>query len=207
MSVSYCLDGASPTALEAMMAAFQELKAFSVAKIDGDETRAMLSMKPPADGTVAISSEKRTRFAKQLVLETLELIDQHMEQAIQPLCAALRKESLKLVEATHRMSVAVRRRVHFAASCALADATKVLRDESSSIEKGDLIVSLFENLPTIIQVYCPDSRRLQGIFCDGLHEFYLGTLQPPETYEELRQRLSVFLFSWLNCCSQQLLFH
>lgn len=151
--------------------------------------------------------EEATTVLKAEVLAALQTLQEHVEQGLQPLCETLRHATDDVLEQAFRTSVALRRKTRYTGVCAFAEALQSIRDDPSSAERGDVLVSLFENLSTILEVYCPGSNILRRIFCDGMEEYFLGTLQPPETHAKLRQTLAVFWRSWLNCCAQQLLFY
>lgn len=213
LSVTFCINGVSigpSLSSHDVQGALQPLKAF-VEKLDSENFRESLFPKPEQEGEASDAYLNQQcnsgNNIKSLVLTILELMEAHVKDAIEPLCEVLRGETDSILEATWKLSATVRRQMRFTGVCALGEACRALRDHPMSVERGDVLVSLFENLPTILEVYCPGSEKLQRIFCSGMEAYYLGTLQPPDTHSKLRRTLAVFWFSWLNCCSQQLLFH
>ncbi|CUG41806.1 guanylate cyclase, putative [Bodo saltans] len=214
LSVTYCIDGvnigANPVAAGSLQPVVQSLKDFAE-KLDNAAFRESLLQEKEDTGDDDDTEHPNSQFdeakIKALVLATLELVTDHVDNAVQPLCESLRQSTDLILETTWRMSVTVRRQMRFTGVCAFGEACRALRDDPVSVERGDVLVSMFENLPTILEVYCPGSAKLQRIFCNGMESYYLGTLQPPETHAKLRRTLAVFWFTWLNCCSQQLLFY
>lgn len=201
-SVAICCEGSSREIVTRVEAAVEELKTYCLETLGDEATREQL--REPA--TTSRQADQRIQFARTLVLSLLERVRLHVDTVLGPLCEELRKNWVTLLNYAHRATVVVRRRARYSAECALAETVQLLRDDAVSVEKGEIIVWLFENLPTILQLYAPGSERLRQNFCQGLEEFYRGTLQPPETYGMLRERTAVFLFSWLNCCNQQMIF-